>query len=459
MKTSEDVFEKFERETPEPKLELIEGRLIIGNSLAGSRYYLHDLLTGWGTEAVLPFAAPQLWRSALHNALSTLTPPIAEAPLDTWSNWAKTVVYEPHLDPAGPRSTGPHFRARERLQSGISHACNVGGFGTSMGHDFVMRLGNNGFTSDGFLVGRQATERLFRRYLRGPADLVWEVLLPGHERQDRDVKRLAFEAGEVPHYWIIDPEKQTIDFLHLINGKYHCDAPDEDGRYRPAFVPGLALVPHRLWHKSFSKDADVFEVEKALPSGWSYAAQDDGIEWDDVPFVPGPSLQPSPLSFDEFVSWCPRAKFEGDGDRTIIDGRLGTRNVIGMLLRTFGLTETVALLHPRDWVAGLSEMEQARRGDSKRKARWWNLARKVANRLRAKRKALRIAVIGSLARPEPLDYWSELSLVVWDLPGGTFENYELIGDLDSERVIDLISAERATKTEQRMIAEEGIEIP
>ena len=47
------------------------------------------------------------------------------------------------------------------------------------------------------------------------------------------------------------------------------------------------------------------------------------------------------------------AKFEGDGRGLIIAGREGSRKVLGMLMMTFGLVESVKLAHPREWVAFL----------------------------------------------------------------------------------------------------------
>src|SRR5437588_555724 len=122
MSADEDWFEQFERETPEPKLELIGGQLVIGNSLAGSRYYLHDLLIGWGSEAVLAFAAATQWRSALHQTFAAFSPPDVMAPLADWHSWADTVVYDHALAPAGPRATGPHHHTRERLHAATRHA-------------------------------------------------------------------------------------------------------------------------------------------------------------------------------------------------------------------------------------------------------------------------------------------------------------------------------------------------
>ena len=69
-----------------------------------------------------------------------------------------------------------------------------------------------------------------------------------------------------------------------------------------------------------------------------------------------------------------------------------------------------------------------------------------------------MAVIGDLTRSEPLHFWSELALVVWGLPGDTFENYELLRDLDKDGIIDLIDPEWASPAEQRAIAKGGIEV-
>ena len=50
---------------PESKLELIDGQLIAGNSLAGSRYLLWTILQTLGPRAVLPLAPLDRWWSAL----------------------------------------------------------------------------------------------------------------------------------------------------------------------------------------------------------------------------------------------------------------------------------------------------------------------------------------------------------------------------------------------------------
>ena len=58
-------FEDFINHRPESKLELIEGQLIVGNSLTGSRLLLRQILQGWGAEAAIALAPIETWIEAL----------------------------------------------------------------------------------------------------------------------------------------------------------------------------------------------------------------------------------------------------------------------------------------------------------------------------------------------------------------------------------------------------------
>ncbi len=231
-----DDFDRRILELPEPKLELLDGLLTVGNG-AGNMQLLRHVLDGWGAEAAVPMAPEERWRQALYQGFRRLDPPMPEKPADVWHAWAAQGELRV-LDllwrvRCGTTST-PRARAvadgSVRLLSRRNTAISRSG-GT---RDVVMRLGQDAFTPDVFAVSPTHRHLLNDHYLNGPGDLVIEILLRGHEAYDREVKRRRYEVG-VGEYWIIDPVRRKTEFLRL----------GDDG-FRPS-------DPRRGWEISPSK--------------------------------------------------------------------------------------------------------------------------------------------------------------------------------------------------------------
>ena len=71
---------------------------------------------------------------------------------------------------------------------------------------------------------------------------------------------------------------------------------------------------------------------------------DTGACWGSLLFTPDVQLEAVPIAFEEYMSWCPEAKFEFIQGKPLIGSTPGTRNVLAMLLMTFGLESTI---HPQ----------------------------------------------------------------------------------------------------------------
>ncbi len=57
-------------------------------------------------------------------------------------------------------------------------------------------------------------------WIRGVPDMVCEVVSTGTHKRDTITKKEIYERYQVPEYWIVIPELQTIEILTIEDGKY-----------------------------------------------------------------------------------------------------------------------------------------------------------------------------------------------------------------------------------------------
>lgn len=69
-----------------------------------------------------------------------------------------------------------------------------------------------------------------------------EVISTFTAHRDRQLKRDLYARTGVPHYWLVDPRKHTLQALRLVAGVYAVEA--EHGAratFKPLLFPGLAI--------------------------------------------------------------------------------------------------------------------------------------------------------------------------------------------------------------------------
>lgn len=462
-----DLFHDFLDRGPESKLELIDSRLIVGNTIVGSRLLLRQILQGWGASAAVALAPLEQWVEALSQGFEI---PIATSDsgnitqtLDDLQSQIAGWEYRPEDLIAGFRGDeNNHNAIRQHLTTALWQVAELVG-GQCMSRDFVMRLGNNGFTPDLLFFTGKERNQLFSWYLGGAAELVVEILRPGHEYADRIVKRDYYAAALVPEYWIIDPKAQFIEFWRLRDGVYQQQFLDSDGRYRPSSIPGLAFFPAPLWREENwyrgGRNQEMFILEAPEQPFQRIPSHNDGLGWGCLPFTPDLQHEPVPISFEQYICWCPEAKFEFWDGKPQIGGDRGIKHLIGMLLMTFGLASSVKVLPPEAWVNALQERVALEQQDNERKAAWWNIARQAAALLRDYG-VTKLGVIGDLVRPQPLNYWSDITLVAWDVPERKgYEIYQDLRKLSQEPKLRLLEPDDyMTVEEKQAISKELVEI-
>jgi Uma2 family endonuclease len=360
----QDDFWRHWSEIPEGKLELIDGRLVI-STMTGSRWIMREILRDYGPGYLLPYASSSLWRRALQEAYDPHPRPHTPA---EWRVWSDALAYEPDVAPAGPRSTREHRRLIDLLRWSLWHFSETTDLGQVHGPDFVIRLGENGLTPDHLFIDQSCLDRYYELYLEGPPPLAIEVTMSDTADQERVLKRRLYEEAGIPEYWLIEPEIPQIRFLHLQDGRYQARVFDADAIrrivegendliYESVTIPGLSLSLKQLWtmeeHDWQNPWPPLLPIETPPREGRWLQAREDGVGWDSIPYCPRVDLHPVPIRFEEFASWCGRAKFERYSGGIKIGGTEATRRIAGMLLMTFGLIEVVRLAHPREWVTFL----------------------------------------------------------------------------------------------------------
>ena len=142
-----------------------------------------------------------------------------------------------------------HLRTHGRRDAGEPHptllAGELGGHGTSRDLDGPVEMrtrpGAARFPDAMVILGR-SVHRLSWERLRGPADLVVEVVTEESARRDRVEKVAEYAASGVPEYWLVDqrPGWGTVDLLALgPDGRFEVVLPDGEGRLWSRVLPGL----------------------------------------------------------------------------------------------------------------------------------------------------------------------------------------------------------------------------
>jgi len=85
------------------------------------------------------------------------------------------------------------------------------------------------------------------RVINGPVDLAAEVISLGDRNRDRIEKRDLYEQYGVREYWLIDPEAQTVEVLHLEDGRYQLfmrctPGPTAASKLLPGFTAEVASL-------------------------------------------------------------------------------------------------------------------------------------------------------------------------------------------------------------------------
>lgn len=84
-------------------------------------------------------------------------------------------------------------------------------------------------------------------YIHSAPDLIVEVLSPANTRAERAEKLCDYESLGVPEVWVISPEAETVEVLHLRDGHFATAALLREGRIAPLRFPEASIDIAAIW--------------------------------------------------------------------------------------------------------------------------------------------------------------------------------------------------------------------
>lgn len=140
-----------------------------------------------------------------------------------------------------------HQRLSKRLQRRLEDYFESRGLGEVFDAPIDLILGLHDIVQPDLLVVGHASQ-VTTRGIEGAPLLVVEVLSPSTRAQDRGVKMRRYAQLGVAHYWLMDPDTETIECWRLAGGAYELLVEGaRPGTLQAPDWPGLSIDLGALW--------------------------------------------------------------------------------------------------------------------------------------------------------------------------------------------------------------------
>lgn len=140
-----------------------------------------------------------------------------------------------------------HQRLSKRLQRRLEDYFEIRGLGEVFNAPIDVVLAQHDIVVPDLVIVAEPGQ-LSARAIEGVPLMVVEILSPSPRGRDRGIKMRRYSALGVPHYWIVDPDAQTIECWRLEGGEYRLvtKATVPDVLRHPDW-PDLAIDLATLW--------------------------------------------------------------------------------------------------------------------------------------------------------------------------------------------------------------------
>jgi len=120
-----------------------------------------------------------------------------------------------------PAPTTRHQTVSRRLQFALMEALEKPGLAQIFDAPTDLVLSRtNVVQPDLIIIGAAKFHLITKRAIEGVPDVAVEILSPSSEDRDRFIKRKLFERLQIPEYWVVDPEGNTLTVHRFHEGGY-----------------------------------------------------------------------------------------------------------------------------------------------------------------------------------------------------------------------------------------------
>jgi Putative restriction endonuclease len=320
---------RFYEALPRHKAELVNGQMYLGGSLRKSAMAMGYMIEHLGAAYVAEMVDKAL---------------LSDAIIVVFGENKGQFQQMADFSPVKPFYNAPAKLSNDlRMGLFMKDACAWGG-------GMAVKLGENVFTPDVYLLTKSSAHRQNEYYFDGPPDLIMEIMVPVSRSFDQGLRLQHYAEAGVPEVWLIDFERRTFHPIALQNGQY-VEMMVDAAIFHSIAITGFSVEHHKIFDslKTFGMEPlSIFQLPEALLQSKPLFSRAGSFV--PVPFAPRFDLNPVAITHEEFLSWGGEVKFEMMDGRPVFGGsEETTREWLALLIMTLGLEEAVKYLPAEEW--------------------------------------------------------------------------------------------------------------
>ncbi|MCU0470299.1 MAG: Uma2 family endonuclease [Arcicella sp.] len=135
-----------------------------------------------------------------------------------------------------------HSDALDFLQTLVSPYVRLNKLGRVYVEKLMIELSRNSYEPDLCFFEQKRVKQFDEEQMLFPApDFIVEIISKSTEKNDRGIKFTDYAQHQVKEYWIIDPNKKTLEQYLLSHGIYELNLKSHDGEVESKVIKGFRI--------------------------------------------------------------------------------------------------------------------------------------------------------------------------------------------------------------------------